>query len=80
MYTITGLIVLGVFYIILNILTFTESASEVHLVIFILLHGFFGIGFFISGIIMDNWGVLVGLALMGVCFMQYKTLEKYYPY
>ena len=80
MYTIIGLIILGVFYVIVNILSFTGSASEGHILTLLTLNGSIGGGFFGAGILLNNWGVALGLMLIILAVKQYHAFVKYYPY
>jgi len=80
MYTIIGLSILGVFYIIVNILSFTGSAGEVYIFTLSTINGTVGIVTFGTGIYLNNWFVFLGLILVLLAFKQYQAYVKSYTY
>jgi len=80
MYTIIGLVTLGVFYIVLNIIVFTGSAGEVYIYTLSTINATVGIVAFGIGLYLNNWFVILGLMLILLAFVQYQAYVKYYRY
>jgi len=80
MYTIIGLIVLGIVYIVLNIIVFTGSASEVYIFTLLTFNGTIGLVTFVIGTSLNDEFVILGLILMLLAFAQYQAYVKSYTY
>jgi len=80
MYTIIGLIVFVLCYIIMNVAVLKGFGGELQIVIILMLNVSSGIVLFVQGTFMNDWILLVGLALLVLAFKQYQILKKYYPY
>jgi len=80
MYTIIGLIIFGVAYVIMNVATLTGFGSDEYIITFLTVNCVTGLAFLGGGIIQNSWIIFIGLMLLVLAFKQYKALIKYHPY